>query len=108
MRTPDELREAIEAYLVEIEHAAELGRLEEVIRYALDPGGPLFTPPLDDHILDSITRRRLLGLVAVQERVTPLDDGARREEIARMLAGATVTEEARAAAGRLLDVRRAG
>jgi DNA repair ATPase RecN len=28
---------------------------------------------------------------------------ARREEIARMLAGATITNEARAAAGRLLD-----
>lgn len=42
--------------------------------YALDDGGPLYTPPLDDHILDSITRRRLLTLVPVQERVTPLDD----------------------------------
>ena len=32
-----------------------------------------------------------------------LDGVARREEIARMLAGATVTEEARAAAGKLLS-----
>ncbi len=38
----------------------------------------------------------------VATRVTPLEPGARREEIARMLAGATVTDEARAAAGRLL------
>ena len=38
----------------------------------------------------------------VVTRVTPLEPGARREEIARMLAGATVTDEARAAAGRLL------
>ena len=38
----------------------------------------------------------------VATRVTPLEAAARREEIARMLAGATVTEEARAAAGRLL------
>ena len=35
-------------------------------------------------------------------RVTHLAQEARREEIARMLAGATITEEARAAAGRLL------
>ncbi|QXX74675.1 DNA repair protein RecN [Methylovirgula sp. HY1] len=35
-------------------------------------------------------------------RVTHLANEARREEIARMLAGATITEEARAAAGRLL------
>ncbi len=38
----------------------------------------------------------------VLTRVEPLDPPRRREEIARMLAGATVTEEARAAAGRLL------
>lgn len=36
-------------------------------------------------------------------RVVRLDAAARREEIARMLAGAAVTDEARAAAGRLLD-----
>jgi len=36
-------------------------------------------------------------------RVTPLADQTRREEIARMLAGASITEEARAAAGRLLQ-----
>jgi DNA repair protein RecN (Recombination protein N) len=38
----------------------------------------------------------------VVTRVETLDPPHRREEIARMLAGATVTEEARAAAGRLL------
>lgn len=36
-------------------------------------------------------------------RVSGLDDTARQEEIARMLSGATVTSEARAAAGRLLE-----
>ena len=35
-------------------------------------------------------------------RVRTMDDDSRREEIARMLAGATITDEARAAAGRLL------
>ncbi len=34
--------------------------------------------------------------------LTPLDAGKRREEIARMLAGATITDEARAAADRLI------
>jgi DNA repair protein RecN (Recombination protein N) len=37
--------------------------------------------------------------------VRPLDDAERREEIARMLSGATVTEEARAQASRLLGSR---
>jgi DNA repair protein RecN (Recombination protein N) len=38
----------------------------------------------------------------VATRVVALDESSRREEIARMLAGATITEEARAAAGRLI------
>ena len=36
-------------------------------------------------------------------RVNELIDGARREEIARMLAGHSITAEARAAADSLLD-----
>ena len=40
----------------------------------------------------------------VATRITPLVDDARREEIARMLSGAIITEEARAAAGKLLQV----
>jgi DNA repair protein RecN (Recombination protein N) len=39
----------------------------------------------------------------VATRVLALDESGRREEIARMLAGATVTEEARAAAKRLIE-----
>ncbi|HWG04660.1 MAG TPA: DNA repair protein RecN [Beijerinckiaceae bacterium] len=39
----------------------------------------------------------------VATRVTQLEAISRREEIARMLAGATITDEARAAAGRLLE-----
>ena len=39
----------------------------------------------------------------VSTRVSSLEMEARREEIARMLAGATITDEARAAAGRLLE-----
>ena len=40
---------------------------------------------------------------ALQTRIRPMDHDDRREEIARMLAGASVTDEARAAAARLLD-----
>jgi len=40
--------------------------------YVLD--GRLFTPPLDDHILDSITRRHVVELTGARERVTPADD----------------------------------
>jgi branched-chain amino acid aminotransferase len=36
--------------------------------------GELFTPPLSEHILDSITRRRLFEVVEVTERETTPDD----------------------------------
>jgi DNA repair protein RecN (Recombination protein N) len=39
----------------------------------------------------------------MRTNVRPLDGESRREELARMLAGATVTEEARAAAGKLMS-----
>lgn len=39
----------------------------------------------------------------VRTHVRPLEGGTRQEEVARMLAGATVTDEARAAAGRLMS-----
>ena len=41
--------------------------------YALDDG-QLYTPPLDDHILDSITRRHVIAVTDAQERVTTKDD----------------------------------
>jgi DNA repair protein RecN (Recombination protein N) len=40
---------------------------------------------------------------SLRTRVVPLDDAAREEELARMLAGAAVTDEARAAARALVD-----
>jgi geranylgeranyl diphosphate synthase, type II len=46
MRTADELREAVEAYLSSLNLAPELGRLEEVLRYALEPGGKRIRPVL--------------------------------------------------------------
>lgn len=41
--------------------------------YAL-PGQGLCTPPLGDHILDSITRRHVLAATGARERVTAADD----------------------------------
>jgi branched-chain amino acid aminotransferase len=40
--------------------------------YVLD--GKLYTPPLEDRILDSITRRMLLTVTDAQERITTRDD----------------------------------
>ncbi|HVF79752.1 MAG TPA: aminotransferase class IV [Solirubrobacteraceae bacterium] len=40
--------------------------------YVLDDA--LYTPPLEDRILDSITRRALFAVTAAAERVTTLDD----------------------------------
>jgi branched-chain amino acid aminotransferase len=46
--------------------------------YAL--AGKLYTPPLSDRILDSITRRILFAVTDVEERVTTLDDLGAIEE----------------------------
>jgi branched-chain amino acid aminotransferase len=43
-------------------------------------GGTLRTPPLDDHILDSITRRVLVEELEVSQEPCPLDDLAHAEE----------------------------
>jgi branched-chain amino acid aminotransferase len=43
-------------------------------------GETLVTPPLDDHILDSITRRRLVAVHRVSERVIARDDLPRVRE----------------------------
>ena len=40
----------------------------------VDPQGTLVTPPLDDHILASITRDRVMQLVDVEERHTTPDE----------------------------------
>jgi len=52
------------------------------------------------HLL--VAKQSVRGGKSVVTSLTPLDAGKRREEIARMLAGATITEEARAAAERLM------
>ena len=40
----------------------------------VDAAGALCTPPLEDHILASITRDRVMQLVEVEERITTPDD----------------------------------
>jgi geranylgeranyl diphosphate synthase, type II len=46
MRTADELRDAVEAYLGSLTFAPELGRLEATLRYALGSGGKRVRPVL--------------------------------------------------------------
>jgi DNA repair protein RecN (Recombination protein N) len=55
----------------------------------------------DTHLF--IEKQALASGAFVRTQVRPLDAGGRREELARMLAGAKVTEEARAAASKLLS-----
>ena len=50
-------------------------------------GGRLYTPPLSDHILDSITRRRLVAAIEVEERSASVDEIADMSEA--FLAGTT-------------------
>ena len=46
----------------------------------VDPAGTLCTPPLDEHILASITRDRVMRLCDVEERPATLDDLAQAAE----------------------------
>jgi branched-chain amino acid aminotransferase len=48
--------------------------------YALDGDHGLYTPPLDEHILDSITRRHVIAVTDAQERVTTQDELGRVSE----------------------------
>jgi DNA repair protein RecN (Recombination protein N) len=57
----------------------------------------------DEHMLIAKEAVRGAGGETVATRVTVLDGERRREEIARMLAGQTITDEARAAAERLMS-----
>jgi len=48
--------------------------------FYVDERGELVTPPLDDHILASITRARVLDLTGAVERPTPSDELLRARE----------------------------
>lgn len=70
-------RGADEALLV-TPHGRVLEGPTSAFFYVLD--GRLCTPPLEDHILDSITRRLALSAHATEERMTPREDLARISE----------------------------
>ncbi|HEX2070281.1 MAG TPA: aminotransferase class IV [Thermoleophilaceae bacterium] len=54
----------------------------------VDADGALCTPPLDDHVLASITRSKLIELLDVQERSVALDE-LRASAVEAMLASTT-------------------
>jgi DNA repair protein RecN (Recombination protein N) len=81
-----------------------LARLAERVQVLSVTHAPQVAARAGSHYL--ITKAGNADRVATA--VASLEDGARKEEIARMLAGATVTDEARAAAGRLLRENGAG
>lgn len=84
-----------------------LARLATKVQVISVTHAPQVAAKAGQHFL--IAKSALAGDAASRTvtRVTALADQSRREEIARMLAGASITEEARAAAGRLLEAARA-
>jgi DNA repair protein RecN (Recombination protein N) len=87
-----------------------LARLAQRVQVMAVTHAPQVAARADRHFLiakDAVGReggRRKAGEAdRMATRVVPIADGVRREEIARMLAGATITDEARAAAQRLLE-----
>ncbi|WP_243371644.1 DNA repair protein RecN [Microvirga solisilvae] len=79
-----------------------LGRLAKRVQVMAVTHAPQVAARAESHFL--IAKEGVNGAEdRVATRVIPLEATPRREEIARMLAGATITEEARAAAARLLE-----
>ena len=77
-----------------------LGRLADTVQVLTVTHAPQVAARADSHLL--IAKQAIAGEDRVATRVSPLAPAERREELARMLAGETVTAEARAAAERLL------
>jgi DNA repair protein RecN (Recombination protein N) len=78
-----------------------LARLAERVQVMAVTHAPQVAARAASHFL--ISKEAVGKADRVATRVAPLEASPRREEIARMLAGATITEEARAAAARLLE-----
>jgi DNA repair protein RecN (Recombination protein N) len=78
-----------------------LARLAQTVQVVAVTHAPQVAARAATHLL--IAKAPVKGAGRVATRVSTLPVEARREEIARMLAGATVTDEARAAAARLLE-----
>jgi DNA repair protein RecN (Recombination protein N) len=79
---------------------ARLSRLGRRVQVLAVTHAPQVAARADSHLL--IAKGDVKGEERVATQVTPLEAGPRREEIARMLAGAAITDEARAAAERLM------
>jgi len=77
-----------------------LARLAERVQVLSVTHAPQVAARAGHHFL--IAKQALAGEDRVATGVSVLGGGERREEIARMLAGSVVTEEARAAASRLI------
>jgi DNA repair protein RecN (Recombination protein N) len=77
-----------------------LARLAERVQVLSVTHAPQVAARAGAHLLVAKTAAKNGAKVITS--VAPLDEGKRREEIARMLAGATITDEARAAADRLI------
>ena len=78
-----------------------LARLAATVQVVAVTHAPQVAARAETHFL--IAKAPVKGASRVATRVASLPVAERREEIARMLAGATVTDEARAAAARLLQ-----
>ena len=78
-----------------------LAHLAERVQVMAITHAPQVAARAASHFL--IVKEAVPGTKRVATRIAALDATPRREEIARMLAGASVTEEARAAAGKLIE-----
>ena len=78
-----------------------LARLASRVQVLAVTHAPQVAARAATHLL--ISKGPVEGSETVATRVARMDNDARTEEIARMLAGASVTDEARAAAARLLS-----
>jgi DNA repair protein RecN (Recombination protein N) len=78
-----------------------LARLAQRVQVMAVTHAPQVAARAASHFL--ISKEAVAGAKRVVTRVAPLAAKPRKEEIARMLAGATITDEARAAAARLLE-----
>ena len=77
-----------------------LKRLADRVQVIAITHAPQVAARADAHLV--ISKAKVASGERVATGVTPVSGTARREEIARMLAGAKITKEARAAAERLM------
>ncbi len=79
---------------------ARLARLAEKVQVLTVTHAPQVAARAAHHFL--VAKDAVNGGKRVSTRIVPLDEARRREEVARMLSGADVTDEARKAADRLI------